>query len=188
MTTSVTRLLQRFDAWARTHDLDYLRYRPEGCSEQELASLEARLGFLLPAGLREFLSLMNGEDPGDKYIFGGMNALLSLGEIVAEYDYMMARMGDPLPPEAVFEGPVRRAFWNKKWVPFLMANDLPYYLDLAPEAGGVVGQVIFVDVEGARVCCVATSFEELLAETVEMVLTTGHSHDYAPRWKERSPA
>src|SRR5262249_32779186 len=67
-------------------------------------------------------------------------------------------------------GPIQPVWWHRRWIPFACdaAGNLSC-LDLAPAAGGTVGQIIDWDHEAGPWRVLFPSFEGLLAALAEQV-------------------
>ncbi|AXF24536.1 molybdenum cofactor biosynthesis protein MoaA [Burkholderia pyrrocinia] len=134
-------------------------------SDDEIATLQAALGAVLPDAFVDSLRIHNGQaDPGDE--FSGSDALLSSGEIIAQW-----RIWKGLVDGGDFDGVtsepdpgIRDDWYNLKWIPFTHDGSGNHLcLDLDPAEGGVVGQVIRVWHDDERRERIAGGFPEWLA-------------------------
>lgn len=109
--------------------------------------MEEGFGFPFPDDVRVYFSLCQGQSSNAPCGLLDGWFLLSFDELLDEWRVMgnaLQDYGDRL-DELVFEGPVRRVFATRGWIPF--ATDFDGNLmcfDLEPGPGGEVGQVLLV--------------------------------------------
>jgi len=113
-----------------------------GASAEALLEAECQLGHEFPMHLRALLSVHDGcadllPDYGD---------LLSVREVLESCQLMIdleRDEGAEFNRNARTQGPVKRRWYNRAWIPFALApNGDHLCLDLDPAKGGRVGQVI----------------------------------------------
>ncbi|RSN25572.1 hypothetical protein DMC61_27740 [Amycolatopsis sp. WAC 04169] len=114
-----------------------------GASEQELDRLATETGLVLPAELRDLLSVSAGQDDPDQ-LNGPLNFhhFLTVDEIVEMHRMLTDVVGDlaePVEQPACLQWTV----WSESWLPFLAFQGDCYFLDLAPGERGTLGQVVF---------------------------------------------
>ena len=172
---SVAEAWARSEARLRTQQPDALRDLPGGADPAEIARVEAELGVSLPEDARASYRLHNGS--GGIWVCeqGFLMPLTAPGSGplpnhgVLDLWRMMAQVGDAMAAErSTPVGPIRADWWHPKWVP-LTENESGDFvcLDLAPAAGGRVGQVIDWWHEQGATRVLAGSFGEWLASLAE---------------------
>jgi cell wall assembly regulator SMI1 len=141
-----------------------------GASEDELNKAESRFGVRFPDDVRESYLLHNGA--GRDGAFFENYSLMSLDEILEQWriidDALEAiELGemDDLDVCAKPTGPIKKVWWNRRWIPILAdATGGSLSVDLDPAPGGKVGQVIeFVHGYGPM-WVLAGSFREWLSK------------------------
>lgn len=116
-----------------------------GASPDEVAQLESRLGVALPEDVRASYAIHNGA--GYEWILPGVE-LLSLEGIYGEWNtWRELLQGGGLDGfESKPQGPIKRDWWNLRWIPFSHDGGGNHCcIDLDPAANGVIGQVIDFD-------------------------------------------
>jgi cell wall assembly regulator SMI1 len=135
-----------------------------GASESEINRVEEEIGLIFPQSFKKLLSIHNGQkDEGIGVI--GNYYLLSLEEILETWKTMKDLLDkddfsdfEPLEPI----GPVKKNYWwNPKWISIAtngFGDDI--CIDLDPDTGGNIGQIItfWHDWEERKV--ISTSLEE----------------------------
>ena len=139
---------------------------PAGASEAAIADAERALGSTLPDEVRAwYLAHDGGGD--DEYVLEGRE-FLSLAGIVGQWKIWKQLLDD-----GVFEdndhsepGPgVQQKWWIPEWVPVTYDGAGNHHvIDLAPGAGGVVGQVMSVWHDDGERTVVAASFLDWLTQ------------------------
>jgi cell wall assembly regulator SMI1 len=147
---------------------------------QAIAAAEDRIGFALPEDVRASYAVHDGSGEAcilpQSYGHGCMNgvALLSLDEVVRDTQMWRGfRFDESNHSRARPDGPIRRNWWNRRWVPVTWdggGDHLCLDFDAAP--GGVCGQVICFSHETGPVSVVADSWKSYL-ERVATDLETG---------------
>jgi len=136
-------------------------------SPEELAKLEKDLGFPVPAELREFLAVRNGQAP--ESLCGTLRGWIFLGAAgIGKFAKTMARLksaGDFEDQQARGDGKVKSDWWNERWVPFLESPGGDYLcVDMDPDANGKACQIIEFCHDYEKRSVEAGSLEELLKE------------------------
>ncbi|CBJ39814.1 hypothethical protein (plasmid) [Ralstonia solanacearum CMR15] len=125
--------------------LDQVGLRP-GAAQSRIAELEQHLGVQLPAGLKAFLSIHDGQDGAG--LVGG-ELLLSVDQIRQEWDgwrsldenAMNADCADFMASHP--EGFIKPMYTNRSWIPLTKdwgGNHVG--IDFDPDTKGTAGQVI----------------------------------------------
>ncbi|MBZ5794567.1 SMI1/KNR4 family protein [Burkholderia contaminans] len=158
----------RLDAWQRTLPADAPEPFRGPASDDDLRALEAGLGVALPQAWRASLRLHDGQETGCTEPFAG-ETLLSARQILAQWSIwreLVAR-GDLADCEGEPEPGIRGDWYNLKWIP-LTHNGSGDHLcvDLDPDEGGRLGQVIRVWHDSPERERVAESVGEWLARVV----------------------
>jgi cell wall assembly regulator SMI1 len=179
--------------------LEEFRLNP-GASPTELRELEAHLGVELPAAVKEFLSVHDGEDDSGPGLVFGL-PLLSTRDIRMQWDTwksledegMNETLADSMSSRP--EGYVKPLYLNPRWIPLTHDGGGNHIgIDLDPDVRGTVGQVIIFGRDEDEKKLLATSFEEFLTlfihqlRTIDFRVTAddwsvdekygGHYHDY----------
>ncbi|WP_460148637.1 SMI1/KNR4 family protein [Priestia megaterium] len=160
----IKQLWNRYEKWLKINCPEVLNTLKSGADKKAISELEEELSVKLPKGLKDLLSIHDGQvDEGIGVI--GNYYLLSLEEILYTQSTMKELLDngdfeDFEPVEAI--GPVKRDFWwNPKWISIAtngFGDDI--CIDLDPDSGGNVGQIItfWHDWEERRV--ISRSLEE----------------------------
>jgi cell wall assembly regulator SMI1 len=162
---------QRIKAALRTSAPDLLARLPDGASADDIAAIEARLGFTLPDEVRESYALHDGSGEAEilpQWSYGRVNgvSLLPLDRVASEREIWVELLddGDFEGNEATPDGPVKRDWWNRWWVPVTSNGGGDHLcIDLDPAPSGVVGQVIDFSHESGPKSVVAPGLRTFLA-------------------------
>lgn len=167
----------RLERWLAANALELFDCLNPGATRQEVTELEERLGCQLPQDYVESCLLHNGQAPaadGTDLILvpsGVGGSLLSIEWIAQSYAIYKEDKGRNLDRDNVDPvGPVKKLYWSPKWIPFTSNGSGDYdCLDLDPEKGGHVGQIItfFNDSDTREV--IAPSFTNWLLKIVEEI-------------------
>jgi cell wall assembly regulator SMI1 len=147
---------------------------------QAIAAAEDRISLSLPEDVRASYALHDGSGAAcilpQSYGPLWMNgvALLSLDEVVRDAQmWREFRFDESNHSRARPDGPIRRTWWNRRWVPVTWDGGGDHLcLDFDPAPGGVSGQVICFSHEIGPVNVVADSWRSYL-ERVATDLETG---------------
>ncbi len=192
-------LWDRLEAWAANNAPAMAEDLAPAATSAEIEELEAAVGIVLPAELRESLEIHNGENDGwPCKIFADRGAYLSTQRIAEQWNTcrenasQMDAMYDNDPDELMrdgvidVEGPVRPVVFDPAWLPIMECNgDVFWALDFAPGDGGTRGQVIEVDWEGCSWKVVAPSFHALFDDYVNELESGAFRIDDGRPTKER---
>jgi cell wall assembly regulator SMI1 len=169
---------------------------PPGASENAIEEAEAAMGVAFPDDFRRHFLRHNGS--GNNFISpykigGGGQALMSLDHIVRTWRTMI-QIGESFEKDGEFgtqreseddtlgllietedgevleTGPIKRNYWNKKWIPFTdnQCGDHIFF-DLDPSDLGNVGQIVDWWHEGGVSTFQSTSLQEWLNEVVDAI-------------------
>ncbi|KVN09786.1 hypothetical protein WT09_26280 [Burkholderia stagnalis] len=159
----------RLDAWRRTLPADAPEPFRGPASDEDLRALEAGLGVALPEAWRESLRLHDGQEAGRTEPFAG-ETLLSARQILAQWSiwHELVARGDLADCEGGEPEPGIRGDWyNLKWIPLTHNGSGDHLcIDLDPDEGGRIGQVIRVWHDSPEREHVAESVGEWLARVV----------------------
>ena len=139
----------------------------------KIAAAERKLGFALPAELREWLQICDGQKPGGKTlsILATGGPLLSLKDIVETWKMQQAD-GDPEEKEEKPQdkGRIRWLLSHPGRVPlggdFEMGGGT--WIDQAPAKKGTMGQII-TSVDECSFWVVGKNFAEMIGKTADLV-------------------
>lgn len=145
----ISKLWHRLEAWLRRNqpELDFELNPP--ATDEQLNEVEATIGAKLPAEVREFYKVHNGQNPDAIGILYGSN-FMSLEQAVDDW-----RVWKELLDAGTFNGMqgapargIRNDWWNPLWFPFVTDyNSNPACVDLDPAPSGAYGQIIQMDHE-----------------------------------------
>lgn len=173
---NVTECWSQLERWLSANVPDAVPLLPPGAPATAFAQAEKTLGFALPREAKEFLAVHDGSahlwlhDRGE---------FMSIEGIVSAWDQEFDLWGDGNNDEwANPQGPIKKKWFNRKWLPVLDAWTGDYLcIDLDPPNGGTRGQLFAWYHDGGPTEVIAPSFGVLLIEFVAE-LTGGR---YAPR-------
>ncbi len=133
----------RIESWLEVNAPEIHSDLLAGATDEEICSAEEFMDIKFPDDLKISYRIHNGQR-GDSSTLLGEWQLYSLENMKSRWK-ILKKLFDAgeLNAEATPIGPVRAEWWNPKWIPITHngAGDL-YCLDLAPAAGGEVGQII----------------------------------------------
>ena len=174
-------LWNRLKAWGSANAPAMLEDLNSGADDADVDALQDSLGIKLPTAFVESLKIHNGESDGWPYkVFAGRGAYLGTEDILKNWNLrnkvavQMAIYEDQIAAENRLEarimeidGAVKPVSFSSMWIPFMDCNsDVFWAIDFDPDEGGVAGQIIQVDFEGASWKVIADSFEDLLTTYV----------------------
>jgi cell wall assembly regulator SMI1 len=176
------------DAWRRFEavlqaaapDLYADLARAAPATARAIAAAEGCIGLSLPEDVRASYTVHDGSGGAcilpQSYGHGCVNfvALLSLDEVVRDAQLWRAfHFDESNHSRARPDGPIKRTWWNRRWVPVTWDGGGDHLcLDFDPAPGGVSGQVIGFSHETGPVRVVADSWRSYL-ERVATDLETG---------------
>lgn len=130
--------------------------------EKEVLDVERRLNVRLPDDYRASLQMHEGTAPfvwlWDAVSIAPLNVCLKDRATFLEEATHPSMQNVKL--KAI--GPVAEKLFDTLWLPVASDNGVPICLDLHPNPGGNVGQMIYVDWEDGTVRVIANSFLEFL--------------------------
>jgi cell wall assembly regulator SMI1 len=173
MSESLKRLVSAAAAFKKLPKTPFAK----GAHEADIDAAEQQLGVNFPDEFRDYLLAHDGgryeaAEGGLTHSVAFIKNLefLPLAVMLDEWQQMIDLDGDMDGIDA--DGPVKPQFWNPHWVPItlLFGSTQFHCLDLDPDEGGTVGQVIWVadDDESRKV--IAPDFDtylEMLADALE---------------------
>lgn len=160
-------LWQRIEFWLRANHPAVLNTLNPGVHQAFIDALEETIDRPLPADLKEFLSIHNGQKYTHLTLFNGdlllsaqemMSACLgrqmAIGDVIKEYEAVTGKGPQVLPDRGV-----RRAWWHPGWIPVTSSAMMDHFcIDCAPASEGTEGQVIRVPIGYPQRRLVAPSF------------------------------
>jgi cell wall assembly regulator SMI1 len=148
---------------------------PAGAPPDAIAAAEERLGFQLPAEVRESYAVHDGTGGAHDRLgadilphaaFGLIGVpMLSLDEAVRDREmWVGSRDGGAFDrDQARPQGPVRAEWWSPRWFPVTWDGGGDHLcIDMDPAQGGVAGQVIYFSHEVGPMGVVATGWRAYL--------------------------
>ena len=163
--------------WERIHDwlavnapqvLENLR---PGANDEEIYRAEAFFGVEFPEDFKLSYRVHNGQEEECCSLFPYLE-FLSLQNVIKISEKWQNYSDDNFrcDPEDIFEG-IWNGWWNPNWIPFTNeSNGACQCVDLAPAAGGNVGQIIIVEWQEPTRGLMASNFRvylETFAEELE---------------------
>ena len=159
------------EAWLTAEYPKGLGHFNPPASAQTISAAECALGVTLPADYKAFLRIHNGQRELAPMV--GPGSLFAVEEIAAARALIF---DEPTPINtkkfAVAAG-VQPLTYCEQWIPISRSSSMRGYLciDLAPAAGGVVGQIIKYASDHQARPLVAASFADLLSMYLTQVQT-----------------
>ena len=153
----------RIDSWLAANAAKIIGNLNPPASDGDLSHAEATIGAPMPDGLRDLYRRHNGLNDDDNHgsLFYGMH-FVPLAELV---DRHSRTAGEPVPVRAADDGIDMHDILNPEWITFAHDfGDCSLCVDLAPAAGGTIGQVIFTDQADSTAIWLANGIEQFLAE------------------------
>lgn len=136
------------------HAPEILAELREGTDERQLRSVEQQLGVRFPASVRECYRIHDGASGHallDYWEFLSLDQMLAAWKTLKQYydEGVFRESGgsgfERLEGEASSRGPIRRQWWNPKWIPFTNCDGHHLCMDFDPAKGGKVTQVLMFD-------------------------------------------
>lgn len=154
---------QRIEAWIEAQASPLRAALGPPASEQDLRRAEQALRVELPETFKDLYRVHDGER-GYVGLLGGRE-LLSIERILDEWNVWKGLLdgGDFVGIESQPEGPIRRDWWNPRWIPISHNGAGDHLcLDLDPASGGIRGQIIEFWHDAAERRVVAPGIGELM--------------------------
>ncbi|MBD2121075.1 SMI1/KNR4 family protein [Trichocoleus sp. FACHB-262] len=162
---------KKIDSWLTTHAPQVMESLHSEATDEEIAQAEAFFGVDFPDDLRLSYRIHNGQAEDSYSLFPELE-FLSLQSMIAISQKWQDCANEDFrcAPEDISEG-IWNGWWNRYWIPFTNeSNGACECVDLAPAAGGCVGQVVIVEWQEPARQLVAPSFRaylERFADTLE---------------------
>jgi cell wall assembly regulator SMI1 len=154
---------KRISSWFEVNDPNFEPF-PPGASEAKIQETERIIRVHFPSALRESYLVHDGT--GDISAWFLNQYLLSLAEIAAKFTMMTGIIeagifaNFPVSPT----GPIKPVRWSRRWIPISDDGAGDYLcVDLDPDPGGEVGQVIKTNHEIGPERVLAKGFREFLS-------------------------
>lgn len=137
---------RRIDSWLATHAPQVMESLHSGATDEEIAQAEAFLGVDFPDDLRLSYQIHDGQAEGSYSLFPYLEFLSLQNMVVRSQKWQDGENEDfRCEPENISEG-IWNGWWNRYWIPFTTeGNGACQCVDLAPAAGGCVGQVVMIE-------------------------------------------
>ena len=131
-------------------------------NEERICEIEKKLGVLFPDEYRLSLKIHEGT-VGALWLWDAI-AISDLNVVLEDHAAYMKEVSYPNMQglSLTATGPVTSKLFVPLWIPVATDNGIPICLDFAPARGGVVGQIIYVDMEDGTVKVIAKNFIEFL--------------------------
>lgn len=161
---------RRISAWLTTNAPQWKPLR-KGLPAAKIVAAETKLGFQLPADLRESYQTCDGDDAGQVFPCADDISfyLMSLACVVHDWHMMKKLMeGGEFKDDdrrVKNDKAIRKVWWSVGWVPFAGNGGGDYFcVDLAPAASGKTGQIIHFRHDAAERTLLAPSLRTFLAD------------------------
>ena len=140
---SVKQSWKRIDAWLAENSPALARKMNPGATPEAISRAESSLGVELPDAVRASYLVHDGSRVISLFPPGYYSTL----EEMTEHGLMMRKILEDggfegNEDEFVGVGPFQRAYYHPSWIPVTNNSGCFTFIDLAPEQGGVVGQLI----------------------------------------------
>jgi len=158
---------KQIERWLETHAEELLDELEPPAPPSRIERAEEALGIVFPLDFRTSLLIHDGQRPRSPSIFDTHYCLLPLKESVETRRILLdtvatLRSGGALMEMKAPPG-VQSVWFDEKWIPMAEAGIRDQLcLDLAPDSGGRIGQVVRYVGDEQRRYLIANSFEEWL--------------------------
>jgi cell wall assembly regulator SMI1 len=172
--------------WARIHevfssvDTDHLQSLEKPVKPEAVAKLESVIGVKLPADFKESLFIHDGQKSGVQVgafpgfyhdDIGGSYYLMNCKVISQDWKSLLAinKAGDFDDLITERDKGIAPGWWDESWIPFAANGGGDYFcIDLKPDRGGSIGQIISFEGKGKRRQLVAKSFSAWLLRQAKL--------------------
>lgn len=161
---SIDRLWDRIENWLAANAPAMARALKPGVTDEEIRKIEAGMGGLtFPEDVKASYRRHNGYSLGSFLM--DQSILHDLSRMFRGQSGWEDRLGYDLTRKPKYlSGPIQPVWWHPAWLTLTGDGAGNHWcIDLAPAAGGQVGQIISFDHEVGPTNVLATSFHELLA-------------------------
>ena len=135
---------QKIDNWLRANASEIASDLLTGATQEEFAEVEKHIQIQFTQDFKQSYLIHNGQQGYADPLMGEWK-ILSLKHIRSEWDIMKKLYDESVFSDAISEpiGEIKSDWWNPKWIPIASngSGDL-ICLDLDPDIGGNIGQVI----------------------------------------------
>jgi cell wall assembly regulator SMI1 len=162
---------ERIHNWLAANAPQVLTSLKPGATDEEIDRAQAFFGVEFPEDFKLSYRVHNGQDEESYSLFPHLE-FLSLESAIEISEKWQDCSDDNFrcDRENIFEG-IWNGWWNQNWIPFTMeSNGACECVDLAPAAGGNVGQVIIVEWQEPTRGLIAPNFRvylETFADALE---------------------
>ena len=173
----------QIEGWYKKNAPEGEFFLAPGARAESIKVVESELGFQLPNAFKQSYRLHDGSD--DHAVFPYGFHLLSLNGILSNWkmwrNHVESNVFDAMEPDP--EGPIRRTWWNLKWVPFTHNTGGDHHcVDMDPAIGGDVGQVIKFSHEVGVQKVLASSFDDWLSQFAAALESDSYRYDLDELW------
>ena len=173
---SIEELWNRVTAVYEKEKPGFKAYLNPAVKMEEVNEIEEKMGFELPAQLKELYQCNNGDNENLEGSILGLK-FLSLGEMFMNWcDWLYVLKDKELMKEcekvaeSVAEKAIKKVYANRKWIP--LAHDLNgnyIGIDLDPDENGTIGQIINYGSDENRKYVITKNVKEFLALILEIL-------------------
>jgi len=149
-----------------------------GAKEDDILKFEAAIHMKLPKDLRESYLIYNGSGTSSIFEYGCY--LLSTDEIAQAWtDWQkLSAAGTFDQLRGTPEGPIKATWWNLMWIPFTHNGGGDHdCVDMDPDKGGKIGQIIEFSHEGGARKVSGQSFRAWLSSFAERLEAGKYTYD-----------
>ncbi|WP_228062085.1 SMI1/KNR4 family protein [Coleofasciculus sp. LEGE 07081] len=159
--TTIQNIWNDIKEWYTENASSLLENLKDGVSDQELREFEERVGLALPDDYKASLKLHNGDVYIHDYNYlsldGVLNRWLRMKKMSEEGGFEGREVFE------AGEGIIQNTWWHPGWIPFAEdGGGNLICIDMAPDADGVVGQILNMELRSGPGVSEYTSFLEYL--------------------------
>ena len=162
--------INEYKLWLYNNASPVLKSLNKGASEDEIIELEKFIGVKLPEDVRIFYKEFNSELLVC-YPFFTME-FLSIKRVALDWEVWndMFVYGGLPDDKSTPDFGVKNDWWNPKWIPlFADGGGNSFCIDLDPDIGGTMGQIITMEHDADERQVLAKSLNELLAKYIKLL-------------------
>jgi cell wall assembly regulator SMI1 len=161
----IAEIWSRILAWYQINVPNYSVVLSGGATATEIELAEKEMGVKLPTDVKTSYRLFDGS--GGISVFPYAHLLYSIKEIILHWaEFVQTLRTGVLDSVAINNGqPHKQFWWHPNWIPLTgNAGGGYFFVDLDPDAGGTVGQIIEFSLDVGPVSVVAPSFYVWLSD------------------------
>jgi cell wall assembly regulator SMI1 len=162
----------RIENWLEINAPNVLQVLQPGASDTQIKELEDFLYVQLPEDFKSSYRIHNGQSADSWGFIGGQREFLSLEGIRREWAFWRHLFDDGAFQEengqdqgSNPDSGIYNVFWHPKWIPFVCDDEhSSECLDLEPDVGGTIGQIVTMSYYTLDRKIVAASFRTWLRQ------------------------